>query len=129
MAVAEHDDDVAPVAGDLPLRGELLSAERLEATARRLGRSQQWRGEGGPKTTPLLGVASRAHGSLREFYSAMSAEVRGQKPISVASEWLLDNFFLIEEQVRAIKDDLPADYGMELPHLVSGPLREYPRIY
>jgi len=129
MAAVGNHADAVPAAGDLPLRGELLGAERLEEVARRLGRTQEWRAEGGPKVTPLLGVTERAHRVLRDFYSAMATDVREQVPISVASEWLLDNFYLIEEQVRAITDDLPPHYGEELPHLVSGALRDYPRIY
>lgn len=129
MAATEHYEDAALAAGDLPLRGELLSTERLEEMARQLGRTQEWRAEGGPKITPLLNITARAQDFLRAFYSAMAAAVREQISVSVASEWLLDNFYLVEEQIRAVHDDLPPDYGMELPHLVSGPLREYPRIY
>lgn len=128
--MAAHDNvaDVAPH-GDRPLRGELLGVDRLEQVARRLGRTQEHSVLGAPSTTPLLGITSGAIDSLRSFYAAMAADVREQVPVSVAAEWLLDNFYLIEEQVRAIRDDLPAEYGMELPHLLAGALRGYPRIY
>ncbi|MDO9556028.1 MAG: glucoamylase family protein [Coriobacteriia bacterium] len=129
MAAASRHDDAFLAVSELPLRGELLGAERLEEVARRLGRAQEWRAEEGPRITPLLEITSLARESLRAFYLAMAADVREQTPISAASEWLLDNFYLIEEQIRAVHDDLPPDYGMELPHLVSGPLREHPRIY
>lgn len=129
MAVAEAHDDASLAASDLPLRGELLTADRLEVVGRRLGQTQEWRSSDGPRVTPLLGMTARAQESLRDFYATMAAAVHAQVPISVASEWLLDNYYLIEEQIRAIHDDLPPDYGMELPHLVSGPLRGYPRIY
>jgi cyclic beta-1,2-glucan synthetase len=129
MAAAGHNDDARLPTGDEPLRGELLSADRLEGVARRLGHTQKWRAEAGPRVTPLLGITDRAQESLRSFYSAMAADIRAQIPVSVATEWLLDNFYLIEEQISAIRDDLPPDYGLELPHLVSGPLHDHPRIY
>ncbi len=126
---AEHYEHAVLAAGNLPLRGELLTGDRLEQIARRLGHTQQWTTEGGPKPTPLIDVTTRAHTYLRAFYSDMAKDVRADVPVSVAAEWLLDNFYLIEEQVRAIKDDLPAEYGMELARLTSGPLEGFPRIY
>lgn len=42
-----------------------------------------------------------------------------------AREWLLDNFYLIQEQINLIRRDLPKNYGRSLPKLVSG----CPRIY
>ena len=49
--------------------------------------------------------------------------------ISPASEWLLDNFYKIEAQIRMAKRHLPRDYSKELPHMQRGPLAGYPRIY
>ncbi len=61
----------------------------------------------------------------RELASA--ARVTGGS--SPAGEWLLDNYYLIEEQVLLVKEDLPADYGIELPRLVGGEWDGFPRIY
>jgi cyclic beta-1,2-glucan synthetase len=49
--------------------------------------------------------------------------------IAPASEWLIDNFYRIEEQIRMAKRHLPKDYSKELPHLIRGPLAGHPRIY
>jgi cyclic beta-1,2-glucan synthetase len=49
--------------------------------------------------------------------------------IALASEWLLDNFYKIEEQIRMAKRHLPKGYSKELPHMLRGPLAGYPRIY
>jgi cyclic beta-1,2-glucan synthetase len=49
--------------------------------------------------------------------------------IAPASEWLLDNFYKIEEQIRMAKRHLPKGYSKELPHILRGPLAGYPRIY
>lgn len=45
-----------------------------------------------------------------------------------AKEWLLDNFYLIQEEILAIRRNLPKGYGQALPQL-AGTLSGYPRIY
>lgn len=47
---------------------------------------------------------------------------------SPAREWLLDNFYLIQEQIDTIRRNLPKGYGKTLPQL-AGDLPGYPRIY
>ncbi|HTH48246.1 MAG TPA: glucoamylase family protein, partial [Candidatus Limnocylindria bacterium] len=46
-----------------------------------------------------------------------------------AAEWLLDNFYLIEEQVRLVRRHLPRGFSRELPHLIAGPNAHRPRVY
>src|SRR6185437_9511071 len=43
--------------------------------------------------------------------------------------WLLDNFHVVEEQVREIRVDLPSGFYRELPKLLEGPLEGYPRVF
>ena len=57
---------------------------------------------------------------------AQSAE---QRRVTPAGEWLLDNFYLIEEEVRTAKRHLPPGYSRELPRVASGPNAELPRVY
>ncbi len=53
---------------------------------------------------------------------------RTSAPITPAAEWLVDNFHIVDEQLREIRDDLPADYYRELPKLAEGHLQGYPRV-
>ncbi len=55
--------------------------------------------------------------------------VTAKRLITPAGEWLLDNFHLIEEQIRTAKRHLPKGYSLELPCLASGPSAGYPRVY
>ena len=50
-------------------------------------------------------------------------------PITPAAEWLLDNYHLVEQQVREVRTDLPPGYYRQLPKLSSGPLAGYPRVF
>jgi hypothetical protein len=46
-----------------------------------------------------------------------------------AAEWLLDNYHLVEAQIREIRDDLPVGYYRQLPKLAEGPFAGYPRVF
>ncbi|MHB1295388.1 MAG: GH36-type glycosyl hydrolase domain-containing protein [Anaerolineae bacterium] len=49
--------------------------------------------------------------------------------VSYAAEWLLDNFYLVEQALRLIREDIPEGYYRELPKLGATPLAGYPRVY
>ncbi len=49
--------------------------------------------------------------------------------ISQEEEWLLDNFYIIEEQVKEIRKSLSKSYYSGLPGIKNGLFKGYPRIY
>ena len=55
--------------------------------------------------------------------------VTANRRIAPAAEWLLDNFYLIEEQIRTAKRHLPRGYSRELPRLAHGASAHLPRVY
>ena len=59
----------------------------------------------------------------------MRDAVAATRRITPAGEWLLDNFYLIEEQIRTAKRHLPQGYSRELPRLAHGPSAGLPRVY
>ncbi|MET1081917.1 MAG: hypothetical protein ABWY12_02545, partial [Burkholderiales bacterium] len=59
----------------------------------------------------------------------LTAAVTAKRRITPAGEWLLDNFYLIEEQIRTAKRHLPRGYSRELPRLAHGPSAGRPRVY
>ena len=62
-------------------------------------------------------------------YRKLTEAVFEGQGVSPAAEWLIDNFHVVEEQLREIRVDLPKSYYYELPKLVTGEMRGYPRIY
>ena len=113
---------------DEPIRAELFSIERLDQHAESLAAAQRVtdRPEAGQ------GMASRLHDNARVLVSAyrsLADDTRGDRPISPAAEWLLDNFHIVEEQIREIKEDLPPSFYRELPKLADGHLKGYPRVF
>ncbi|MFA6312666.1 MAG: glucoamylase family protein [Sterolibacterium sp.] len=59
----------------------------------------------------------------------LTKAVTDKRRITPAGEWLLDNFYLIEEQIRTAKRHLPKGYSRELPRLEDGPADNRPRVY
>ncbi|MDO8987523.1 MAG: cyclic beta 1-2 glucan synthetase, partial [Coriobacteriia bacterium] len=112
-----------------PFRAELYSEERLAQCGRELAQAQSWTSELAELDSPLSGLLRLASEELAQHYALLSEAVRLQHPISPAAEWLLDNYYLIDEQMQLIRDDLPANYSRELPWLTSGPFAHNPRIF
>ncbi len=118
----------APWDNDKSIREELFSVERLEQHAESLAAAQ-------PVTpTPTTGrsLAARLGDNeavLLEAYRAIAKAVGEGRAITPAAEWLLDNFHVVEEQIREIRDDLPPGYYRQLPKLADGPFAGYPRVF
>ena len=66
---------------------------------------------------------------LLNSYRAIARAIQEEHAITPAAEWLVDNFHIVDEQLREIKDDLPAGYYRMLPKLASGHLEGYPRVF
>jgi len=58
---------------------------------------------------------------LLAAYRASAHEIESERNVVAAAEWLLDNYHLVEEQIREIHDDLPPNYYWQLPRLAEGP--------
>jgi cyclic beta-1,2-glucan synthetase len=111
-----------------PIRAELFSVERLEQHAETLAAAQtvtQTSDEG----RPLLPRVLENGRVLLEYYRATSKAISHEQAITPAAEWLLDNFYIVEEQLREIRDDLPPGFYRRLPKLASGHLQGYPRVF
>ena len=65
---------------------------------------------------------------LLAAYRDIAAATGEGRAISPAAEWLLDNYHIVEEQIREIREDLPPGFYRLLPKLGDGPLNGYPRV-
>ncbi len=112
-----------------PIRADLFGTERLEHHARTLAEAQAV-ATGKPPSVPKLSarVAENAEVLLRAYRTCAKALQAGQTVVP-AAEWLLDNFHLVEQQLRQIRDDLPPGYYQQLPKIAEGPFVGYPRVF
>jgi cyclic beta-1,2-glucan synthetase len=112
---------------DAPLRGEAFSAEHLQAFAEELARAQQvWTGRTDGRLVSRFADNCRF---IANTYNTITAAALKNEPIGADAEWLVDNFYVVEEQLREIREDLPRKFYRELPKLVVGPWASVPRIY
>jgi cellobiose phosphorylase len=109
------------------LRSELFSVDQLEQHAKTLAGWHSVDLRGGPDR--LLARLDENEAVLLHAYELVSAAVEANRRITPAAEWLLDNFYLIEEQIRMARRHLPRKYSRELPRLLNGASAGYPRVY
>ena len=113
---------------ELPIRSEIFGSQRFAQHGRSLGETHRaerpgWRS---PSFFPRLRSNIRV---LREAHRYIGEQASTGYDISPAAEWLLDNFHLIEAQLKEIHDGLPRSYFRSLPLLQDPPLAGLPRVY
>ena len=89
-----------------PIRAELFSVERLEQHAETLAAAQTVEDEPtrGKPLTPRVLENGRV---LLECYGELTKAIQLDQPIPPAAEWLVDNFYIVDDQLREIREDLP----------------------
>ncbi|GAC1420463.1 MAG: glucoamylase family protein [Flavisolibacter sp.] len=110
-----------------PLRAELFSSEQMQQYAIKLAKSHKI--TQGQLSEKLLKRLSENEGVLLNVHTLLTKTIRQKKRIAPAGEWLLDNFYLIEEQIYTGKKHLPKGYSKELPQLSKGVSEGLPRVY
>src|SRR6185312_6648244 len=126
--VSQRESPPSPWDSGDPIREELFSVERLEENARSLAVAQQ--------VTPRLAkghlLATRLADNasvLLGAYQSIAHAVDENRAITPAAEWLVDNYYLVERQIREIHAALPPGYYRQLPKLADGPFAGYPRVF
>ena len=109
------------------LRAELFSTEQMANHGTQLAREHIL----SPRSAadPLLARLSDNEALLVSSCETLTTATLSSRRVMPAAEWLLDNFYLIEEQIRIAQRHLPKGYSRELPRLANGPSTGLPRIY
>ena len=111
-----------------PIRSEIFGPQRFAEHGRSLGATHRatlargWGGSFFPRLRDNILV-------LREAHAYIAQQATTGYDISPAAEWLLDNFHLIDAQLREIREGLPRSYFRALPILQDPPLAGLPRVY
>src|SRR5574338_911288 len=112
---------------ELPLRSELFSTEQMAQHGRPLAVSHVLGRARAPD--PLLPRLADNEQILGRVFEQLTKAVAAGRYVTPASEWLLDNFYLLEEQIRTARRHLPRNYSLELPRLAQGASVGFPRVY
>ncbi|PVZ85829.1 cyclic beta 1-2 glucan synthetase [Serratia sp. S1B] len=121
--LSRHHQGVAEVLPTSNIKAELFSIDQMERYGQRLARSHKL--ARGKSPYHLLKRLDDNERVLAESCRQLS---HGKKSIMTpAGDWLLDNFYLIEEQIRVVRHHLPKTFGRWLPRLIVP--HNCPRIY
>jgi cyclic beta-1,2-glucan synthetase len=112
-----------------PLRAELLSLERLEERARALAASFTLTRDPRRKVRTFYSRLDENARVLRAAYRVLANDVHRGEFVPSAAEWLLDNFHLVEGEIRATRHDLPRQYYADLPKLAPREMAGIARVY
>jgi cellobiose phosphorylase len=116
-----------PSGDEQPLRAELFSADQMKHHGKTLaGFHEPALERAVDRLLPRLAENERVLLAARNL---VTEAVKTNHRITPAGEWLLDNFYLIEEQIRTARRHLPKGYSRELPCLLGGASAGFPRVY
>ena len=113
------------------LRSELFSIEQLKRHAIVLaGQHKINPRAGADKLLSRLKDNTRVISAAYEVITKANAHYDSsvQRPVP-AEAWLLDNYYLIEQQIILARRHLPRGYSKQLPRLIGGNSDGFPRIY
>ncbi|MCG6118212.1 MAG: cyclic beta 1-2 glucan synthetase [Aquimonas sp.] len=105
----------------------LLAGEQIEQRGQALGRLHRL--HPGRRPDRLLGRLRSNEASIDAGCALLLQMVQDELRITPAGEWLLDNHYLIQEQIQTARRHLPPGYSRELPTLSHGPSAQLPRVY
>ena len=112
---------------ETPFRSELFSADQMEEHGKSLAAIHRLTDAKSPDR--LLARLVENEAVLVATCDLLTSAVKDNRRIVPAGEWLLDNFYLIDEQIRLAQRHLPKSYSRELPRLAQGPSANLPRVY
>jgi cyclic beta-1,2-glucan synthetase len=111
-----------------PVRSEIFGQQRFAQHGRSLGATHR-AAQAGAGATHFFPRLQDNIATLREANAYIGVQASTGYDISPAAEWLLENFHLIEAQLKEIHEGLPRSYFRSLPVLLDEPLAGLPRVY
>ncbi len=118
-AIRKYDEE--------PFRSELFSSDQIERHGKVVAGAHKL--QQGASSDKLLKRLGDNEETLLEVRNLLVDSIRNGKTITPGAEWLLDNFYLVEEQVVIARKHLPKGYSQALPYLANGISAGMPRVY
>lgn len=101
------------------IRNSSLTVEELENQAKRMSMEHSISIQPRKVKWPLTRMNDNYH-VIRSVYRDLNEDAVQKRAVPPAAEWLLDNFYIIEEQVNSIRRDLNKKSYRRLPVLKAG---------
>ena len=101
-----------------PLREELFSSDQMERFGKTLAARHKL--STNPAKDHLLKRLANNETTLQEVRKLLTDSIKRKYQVTPAGEWLIDNFYLVEEHIRIAKTHFPKNYSEDLPQLLDG---------
>ncbi|MDP4182165.1 MAG: glucoamylase family protein, partial [Bacillota bacterium] len=105
-----------------------LTSEELEEHARKIAIDHTVSNNSKYGNWPVIKM-NENFDFISSVYKDLNIAAGRKNSVPPAAEWLLDNFYILEEQVKVVRKDLSGVEYFRLPALKYGPLKGYARIY
>ncbi|HRB00836.1 MAG TPA: glucoamylase family protein [Ignavibacteria bacterium] len=115
------------ITNEEPIRAELYNSAQMERFGTTLAGTHKVSTI--PSKDYLLKRLSDNEIKLQEVRKLVTDSIKKKLEITSTGEWLVDNFYLIEENIHIAKKHFPKNYSEGLPHLVDEIYSGLPRIY
>src|SRR6184192_678077 len=112
-----------------PLGHELPSGQRLAENAARLAHEIPVSREAKARGPSFLHRLREIERALEWANASLTMSAEVHHAFTLSAEWLLDNAYLIREQVTDLRESLPQKQYGKLPLIASGPEAGLPRVY
>ncbi|SDE25252.1 GH36-type glycosyl hydrolase domain-containing protein [Niabella drilacis] len=110
-----------------PFRLELFSHDQMQLHGAQVAHAHVVTGGHPPdKVLPRLDDNETV---IAKVYDLLNDSANSKQPIAPASEWFLDNYYLVKEQIALGRTHLPKGYSETLPILAKGRSAGFPRVY
>jgi cyclic beta-1,2-glucan synthetase len=112
-----------------PLSHELSSSQRLVEKAASLANAITVSRAAKPRGQSFLHRLLEIENALEWANMSLTMSAEAHHAFTLSAEWLLDNAYLIREQVADLRKSLPQKQYGKLPLIASGPGAGLPRVY
>ena len=110
------------------IRDASLTSEELEAHAKSIAIHHVVTNRKNYSTWPIPRMNDN-YNVILATYIKLNMDVQKRRVVPPTAEWLLDNFYMVEEQVKVLCRDFSRKSYLRLPILKSGTMKGYARIY
>ncbi len=105
-----------------------LTCEELEEHARKIAIDHTVSKNIRYNNWPVLNM-NEDYDFIRSVYKELNNAASIKNAVPPAAEWLLDNFYILDEQAKVVRKDISSETYLRLPVLKCGALKGYARIY
>ena len=113
---------------DIDFRDVLLDKESLKKHIKNFVNKFEYINKSDIRTYPIKRL-KEDYKEIREVYKLLNTHIKLGIKIHSAGEWILDNFYIVEEAVKFIQKELKVKEYKKLIGINSGKYQGYPRIY